>query len=835
MKKGLLISYIAIGAFTAIAASTSLVWAAQEVTNLDGQEIKASLKLSEDHKQEYIEGQKFDPTGISFVYEDQEVDINDVQIEYDFSVSGTRVVKFSLTEGKKVYVAKLPVAVYHISHLDVRNNNIFKLEDDKWDYSTLLVYAEVAGKPKTFDIPNPAYPSVVALKGDDLTVEINETELSGKYSADIYAGKNKYTISCYDDAKFSSKRVLSLYNTAQTGETLTLYIDYNTANFEFPDANSDIYMGGTYVYTDSEHNRYSYPFTYHLSPGWNNEFSSVVTTSITSNGGLQAIINDKTFTAPQKEWHDVVLGNPDDLEKYSITFDANGGTGSMSNYEEWRGNFDLPQSTYIPPEGKAFANWSVNGDERKDSETIQVYSDTEIKPVWKDIPVVDNDRKLVLENTTGNGDALTLLVESTTAPDGFIYPDVVSETITVRGQYLYEKANGAKILYPFLYTLSTSGESTFSSNSINWRINDGLVGDTLVCTLNGGTYHAQTQAWHDAINGKVGELPKYTISFDANGGTGSMGDVNDIRGSYILPISGFTAPSDKVFTGWKVGENTYGAGDEVVILENTTIKAMWGVAPTVDAARTLVFVNTSSTSDTLTLFVETTTSQIPWISTFCDGNIELVTGKYLYTDSEGRGSLYPFTFSLNSWASNFGGDNSVIFDRLDGDGHLIVTINGINFKANADTWHEPVIGNDITADYLDNQINNGNERVAKLTPVEAQDTYGLYLYVLTTDYHDGFVWPDMQSPVHVTGKYVLINEQTREVVTTYKFQYRLGGPGGESWSSHFESASVNEGKFFSDAQVGSDLKATLEYASVTYNFTLGDTAWKIAILGEARA
>ena len=125
MKKGLLISYIAIGAFTAIAASTSLVWAAQEVTNLDGQEIKASLKLSEDYKQEYIEGQKFDPTGISFVYEDQEVDINDVQIEYDFSVSGTRVVKVSLTEGKKVYVAKLPVAVYHISHLDVRNNNIF--------------------------------------------------------------------------------------------------------------------------------------------------------------------------------------------------------------------------------------------------------------------------------------------------------------------------------------------------------------------------------------------------------------------------------------------------------------------------------------------------------------------------------------------------------------------------------------------------------------------------------------------------------------------------------------------------------------------------------------
>ena len=141
----------------------------------------------------------------------------------------------------------------------------------------------------------------------------------------------------------------------------------------------------------------------------------------------------------------------------------------------------------------------------------------------------------------------------------------------------------------------------------------------------------------------------------------------------------------------------------------------------------------------------------------------------------------------------------------------------------------------MTADYLDQQIANSNPRVAKLTPVEAQGDYGLYLMVLTTDYHDGFVWPDMQSQVNVTGKYVLVNEHTKEVITTYKFKYRLGGPGGENWSSHFESSSVNEGKNFSDAQISTGMQATLEYESATYNFTLGDTEWKIAILGEARA
>ena len=531
MKRRLLISYIAIGAFTAVAATTGLIWAAQDVSISENEEYKASLKLTEEVKKEYVEGQKLDTKGITFVYEGQETNVENVQIDYDFSVSGTRVVKFSLTEGKKTYVAKLPVTVYHISHLDVRNNNVFKTDDGEWDYSRLLVYAEVAGKPSTFEIPNPMYPSVIALNSGDFTVNINETELMGKYNADILAGKNKYTISCYDDTRFSSKRVLSLYNTAQSGEKLTLYVDYNTNNFEFPDSGSDIYIGGTYVYLDNEDNRYSYPFTYHLKPGWNNEFSSPIATSISSDGSLSARINDKIFTAPQQDWHNAVLGNPEDLEKYSVTFDANGGIGTMDNYDEVRGNFDLPLASYLPPENKAFVAWSVNGNEKQDSDTIQVYADTEIKAIWGDIPVVDDDRKLELENTSGNGDKLTLLVESTTAPDGFVYPDVISSTITVRGHYLYEKANGIKILYPFLYTLSTSFESSFNSNSLNWRVDDRLIGDTFVCTYNGGTYHAMPQDWRDAIIGKVGELAKFSVSFDANGGTGTMSDAVDIRGS----------------------------------------------------------------------------------------------------------------------------------------------------------------------------------------------------------------------------------------------------------------------------------------------------------------
>ena len=46
----------------------------------------------------------------------------------------------------------------------------------------------------------------------------------------------------------------------------------------------------------------------------------------------------------------------------------------------------------------------------------------------------------------------------------------------------------------------------------------------------------------------------YTISFDGNGGTGEMGDVEKAYNtSYALPACGFTAPSGKVFDGWAEG------------------------------------------------------------------------------------------------------------------------------------------------------------------------------------------------------------------------------------------------------------------------------------------
>lgn len=829
MKRQMLITYISLGVVTLIAGASSIVWASQETNILEEQELSATLNLTDEVRNEYLEGQDFDTKGITFIYDGKEANIEDVLIEYDFNLSGTRVVKFSKTEGKKTYVARLPVTVYHISHLDVRNNNISK-EGEKWDFSKLVIYAEVNGKPNSFKVPNSLYPSVIELKYGDYKLETKKTELNGKYIADITAGRFKYTIPYYDDSEFSSQRVLSLYNTAQSGEKLTLYIDSNSSDYTYPDENSDIEMNGTYVLIDNNGDRFCHSFYYHLKPGWSNEFNGSVTTSILGDGGLSAVINGITFTAPQKEWHDVVLGDPEAVERYLVTYNSNGGTGTMENVENVRGNFDLSQVEYLAPEGMAFKSWLVNGEEKRDCDVVKVYSNTEIKAVWAEIPNVDSNRILTLTNSSSTADKLTLYVETTDARDGFIWPDVITDIITVKGQYLFEKASGVKILYPFLYTLSTHWTSSFKSNSQNWRVADAQAGDDYTCTINGVEFRATAQDWHDAIIGKAGPLPTFTVSFDNNGGEGTMDDVQNIRGNYALPKCTFIAPQNKIFAGWLVDDVEYGCGDNVLILEDTTIKAIWGDIPEIDEARVLSFANDSGTSDTLTLYLESTTSSLPWISTFIDGNLDLVKGRYLFVDASGNKSFYPFTYSQNNGVHNFGDTTNYVYDRLDGD-ILKATIEGVNFSASS--WREAIIGKDVTRDILEQEIANSNPRIAKMTPNEPEKNLDLYLVVLKTDNPDGFIWPKGGYEVNVTGKYVLVDRTNGDIIRVYNFKYHLDG----GWASSLSSRDVNPDDYilsdeFRDGNVFTAVRLNPPSWEDWANFTLADADWKKAVLGN---
>ena len=72
----------------------------------------------------------------------------------------------------------------------------------------------------------------------------------------------------------------------------------------------------------------------------------------------------------------------------------------------------------------------------------------------------------------------------------------------------------------------------------------------------------------------------YTVSFDANGGTGTMADVTGVTGSYTLPTCTFTAPSGKQFKGWATSASgTVITGTSITVSADTTLYAIWEPIP----------------------------------------------------------------------------------------------------------------------------------------------------------------------------------------------------------------------------------------------------------------
>lgn len=69
----------------------------------------------------------------------------------------------------------------------------------------------------------------------------------------------------------------------------------------------------------------------------------------------------------------------------------------------------------------------------------------------------------------------------------------------------------------------------------------------------------------------------YTVTFDANGGTGTMATATDLTAGteYTLPACTFTAPADKEFDAWSVGGVNKAVGEKITITGNVEVTALW--------------------------------------------------------------------------------------------------------------------------------------------------------------------------------------------------------------------------------------------------------------------
>ena len=139
-------------------------------------------------------------------------------------------------------------------------------------------------------------------------------------------------------------------------------------------------------------------------------------------------------------------------------------------------------------------------------------------------------------------------------------------------------------------TIDLSGSSTVTLTASGNQSGSSMIGGTVTATsgtkLEKGTYYPDLKTYdgeYDAASDKtvlkfVHEDPApttYTVSFDANGGTGTMAAATGVSGEYTLPENGFTAPDGKQFKAWSVGGSEKAVGDKITVTANTTVTAVW--------------------------------------------------------------------------------------------------------------------------------------------------------------------------------------------------------------------------------------------------------------------
>jgi len=213
--------------------------------------------------------------------------------------------------------------------------------------------------------------------------------------------------------------------------------------------------------------------------------------------------------------------------KYTLTFDANGGTGSMKPKTDLTGEYTIPANEFTAPSGKQFKGWSLT----TTGEIVTKVDMTEnrtVYAIWEDIPVVTYT--LTFDANGGSG---------TMAP----IADLTGE-----------------------YTLPANGFTAPSGKQFKgWSLTtDGATVTKVDMTENKTVY----AIWEDI------PVVTYTLTFDANGGTGSMTPKTGLTGEYTLPANEFTAPSGKEFKGWSLttdGEIV----TKVDMTENRTVYAIW--------------------------------------------------------------------------------------------------------------------------------------------------------------------------------------------------------------------------------------------------------------------
>ena len=306
--------------------------------------------------------------------------------------------------------------------------------------------------------------------------------------------------------------------------------------------------------------------------------------------------------------------------EYTVTVTTAGnGTASASHAKAVVGTEITLTAT--PKEGYRFKEWKVmSGNVTiKDDKFTMPSANVEVKAVFeKDAPAPTDPAKPSISVTgtyTYNGsehtatvsgyDPATMDISGNTATDAGDYTVRVTSktgkwadgsTDAVTAAWSISKAtqeapNGLIGVAP-----TTEGSSDGKITGVDATMEYRAESETIytACTgieienLPAGNYFVRYAEDHNHFAspdtvvtvGDGAQLADCTITFNGNGGSGSMGPVIvKAETNYILPACGFTAPADQEFKAWEIGGMEYPVNAPVTVTADITVEALWEDAP----------------------------------------------------------------------------------------------------------------------------------------------------------------------------------------------------------------------------------------------------------------
>ena len=393
------------------------------------------------------------------------------------------------------------------------------------------------------------------------------------------------------------------------------------------------------------------------------EYADCATITLTGNVTLYAI------------WEDVPV------TQYQVTFDDNGAQGGSVDAitVDAGSSCDAPANGFTAPEGMQFSCWNTaadgSGDPYEPGEAITPEGSMTLYAIWEDVPVTTTTITFNPNGGTGEmpaitdatvGEAYILPSVSFTAPEGKQFKcwalDPEGQTTTYENEGIVTPGEGGLTLYAIWEDVPVTtvniyfdanggtGEMTTASTELNagytvpscgftapagkqfkyWASNrEGNApiyqpDDTLTPSSDVTLY----AIWEDAPVSQV------TVSFNANGGTGSMSDVTvDLGSSTTLPKATFTR-SGYVFAGWNTKADGTGSsfadGANITPGANVTLYAKWNQTKYINGIQNNLKVTTTvGTKPTLP-----TTAMVRW----SDGSTS--SESVVWTEPDNYQSLY---------------------------------------------------------------------------------------------------------------------------------------------------------------------------------------------------